>query len=94
MKSEELRHASPGFYLVDEGYDLVLNADSPIRTSEDALREANRLHARTARIYLVRQVLQLADPWPACPECGRTLDEERDGFSPMLCVRCRITRLL
>ena len=68
MKSEELRHARAGFYIVDEGFDLVINGESPCRDPDDAIREAKRLHERTGRIYLVRQVLNVIDPRPPCVE--------------------------
>lgn len=93
MKAEDLRHAAPGFYLVDEAFDLVLNADSPVRTSEDAVREATRLHARTGRVYLVRQVLAVVDPRPPCAECGRPIDLAPSDPSS-LCLRCQISRSL
>lgn len=97
MKAEELRYASPGFYVIDEGYDLVLNADSPIPIADDAYGEAVRLHKRTGRVYLVRQVLTVADPLPPCAECGRPLGGQlaalypsRDSLS--ICLRCQLAR--
>lgn len=93
MKSEELRHARPGFYVVDEGFDLVINGDSPCRESDDAIGEATRLHARTGRVYLVRQVLAIVDPRPPCAECGRPIDWSPSDPSS-LCIRCHISRSL
>jgi len=93
VKSEELRHARAGFYIVDEGFDLVVNGDSPCRDPDDAIREARRLHERTGRVYLVRQVLNVIDPRPPCVECGRQLDcAPQDPSS--LCIRCQISRRL